>query len=209
MRIPGLGRLRRAAGRAARRVRSLVSPGALILLYHRVTKLESDPQLLAVSPRHFDEHMDVMRRLATPTALRDLLEACRSGTLPKRAVVVTFDDGYADNLREAKPMLERHGVPATVFVSTGLLGQRRESYWDELDRLLLQPGVLPDKLELDISGRRYLRDLNSDAEYTVDAWERHRGWNVLEPGEPAPARKGASGSDGGRAHLGRGGAGRA
>jgi peptidoglycan/xylan/chitin deacetylase (PgdA/CDA1 family) len=58
-------------------------------------------------------------------------------------VVVTFDDGYADNLYEAKPLLEHYGIPGTFFVVTGYLAQQAERahefWWDELERVVMQP----------------------------------------------------------------------
>lgn len=85
-------------------------------------------------------------------SLRDLIRAHREGTIPRRAIALTFDDGYADNLHRAKPLLERYEIPATVFVATGYLGQNREFWWDELERLLLQPGQLPERLCLTVAG---------------------------------------------------------
>jgi peptidoglycan/xylan/chitin deacetylase (PgdA/CDA1 family) len=66
--------------------------------------------------------------------------------VPKRAVVLTFDDGYADVLHQAKPLLERCQIPATVFVSTGFLG--REFWWDKLERGLLSAARSPEQLSL-------------------------------------------------------------
>ena len=51
-------------------------------------------------------------------------------------MLVTFDDGYADNLYEALPVLQRFDIPATVFVSTDAVVQAREFWWDELERLV-------------------------------------------------------------------------
>jgi peptidoglycan/xylan/chitin deacetylase (PgdA/CDA1 family) len=70
-------------------------------------------------------------------------------------VVVTFDDGYADNLWNAKPILEKYDLPATVFVTSGHIGSDREFWWDELDRLLLQGGTLPERLRLSLNGTSY------------------------------------------------------
>jgi peptidoglycan/xylan/chitin deacetylase (PgdA/CDA1 family) len=81
-----------------------------ILLYHRVTALEHDPQQLAVDPAHFDEQLRVLAETCTPVALADVPRLLRAARLPKHPVAVTFDDGYRDNLHEAKPLLERHGV---------------------------------------------------------------------------------------------------
>jgi peptidoglycan/xylan/chitin deacetylase (PgdA/CDA1 family) len=106
-----------------------------ILLYHRVARLESDPQQLAVDPERFDAQLTALRATCTPVALVDVPGLLRARRLPKRPVAVTFDDGYRDNLVTAKPLLERHGVPATVFVASGYVGSGREFWWDELERL--------------------------------------------------------------------------
>ena len=61
----------------------------------------------------------------------------QSGDLPHDAVALTFDDGYLDNLLQAKPILEAAGVPATVFLTTGRIGTGEEFWWDELARMVL------------------------------------------------------------------------
>src|SRR4028118_469591 len=108
----------------------------LILLYHRVVDSHSDPWALSVTPRHFDEHLEVLRQHTSPLRLSQLPEAISDNSLEDHSIVITFDDGYADNLHSAKPLLERHGIPATVFLTTGYIGGKRELRWDELDRLL-------------------------------------------------------------------------
>jgi peptidoglycan/xylan/chitin deacetylase (PgdA/CDA1 family) len=109
--------------------------------------------------------------------------------MPDRAVVVTFDDGYADNLHNAKSLLERQDVPATVFVTTGYLGSRREFWWDELDRLLLQPGTLPHTIRLTLDGRSYAWELGEAAQYSQDAYHRHRSWNVSLQEDPGTRQR--------------------
>src|SRR4051812_47294780 len=133
--------------RAVRWPRTQSEGQVLILLYHRIAELHSDPWGLAVTPRRFTEHVEALQQHARAMRLQQLPQGLLKGDLPDRSVVVTFDDGYADNLHNAKPVLERYDVPATVFVTTGYIGQEKhEFWWDELDRLFLQPGVLPEKL---------------------------------------------------------------
>ena len=105
---------------------------AVILGYHRVDD-GPDPYGLAVSPERFAEHLAVIARMARPLPLNELPELLATGRVPKRTVCVTFDDGYADVLHTAKPLLEEFGIPATVFVTSGALG--RELWWDRLDRV--------------------------------------------------------------------------
>lgn len=110
-------------------------PEGVVLLYHRVTELESDPHHLAVSPARFKSHLDAIVRLGVPMSLAAMLDAARRGSLRAGAVAVTFDDGYADNLTSAAPLLAEAGVPATIFLSTGAIVNGREFWWDELERI--------------------------------------------------------------------------
>lgn len=138
-----------------RRLRSLFPRrSAVILLYHRVAELAIDPWGLAVSVAHFDQQLNVLARHAAVFPLRELLNRVSAGTAPRRSVAVTFDDGYADNLLTAKPLLERHATPATVFATTGALAGVREFWWDELEALLLSEIPLPTMIELEIQGER-------------------------------------------------------
>lgn len=135
----------------------------LILLYHSVSDASRDPWGVRVSPEHFAQQMQVLAAHCTPMRLRDLDAALQADALPQRAVIVTFDDGYVDNLLSAKPAMERHGVPGTVFVASGYVGSEHEYWWDDLDRLLLQRGRLPRDVSLSIGERRMRWQLGSDA----------------------------------------------
>ncbi len=174
-------------GKARRVIRMLMSryvPSALILVYHRVTELESDPQLLAVTPKNFAEHLEILRSQANPIPLKRLIETLAEGNIPNRGVVVTFDDGYSDNLKQAKPILERYGIPATVFISAGATSSKREFWWDELERLLLHTGNLPEKLTLNINGQIIRWELGEMTEYLEQDYWQHRDWNVNEKVDP-------------------------
>lgn len=119
--------------------------GSVILLYHRVGDYESDAQSLTVSPKHFSEHLDVIKRCARSVSLSRALSL---GSSEPRRVALTFDDGYSDNLHHATPALQRHDIPASIFVTVGFIGTTKEFYWDELERRLLLSTDLPDQLAL-------------------------------------------------------------
>jgi peptidoglycan/xylan/chitin deacetylase (PgdA/CDA1 family) len=158
-------------------------------MYHRVTELSNDPYLLAVTPKHFAEQLEVIRRYGVPIRLRQLVEALNGGKVPKQAVVVTFDDGYADNLYSAKPLLERYDIPATLFVTTGHVGHPYEFWWDELDRVLLQPGTLPPRLELSVDGCAWQWELGEAATYTTADYQRDRTWHIEREDDPTPRHR--------------------
>jgi peptidoglycan/xylan/chitin deacetylase (PgdA/CDA1 family) len=124
-----------------------------ILLYHRIYQAAVDPWELCVSPQHFAEHLEVLRTNYQVMRLDDLVTSLEEGCVPKRGVVVTFDDGYGDNFSNAKPLLEEFKVPATIFVASDSLDSPTEFWWDDLERLLLQPESLPERLELHVEGR--------------------------------------------------------
>lgn len=105
--------------------------GTLILCYHRVAEGVEDPFRLCVEPENFAAQLEEIARTRQPSTLSDL-------SMPSRRprVVVTFDDGYGDNLDNALPIAEAKGVPITVFVTSGMLGHQKGFWWDRLAALL-------------------------------------------------------------------------
>jgi peptidoglycan/xylan/chitin deacetylase (PgdA/CDA1 family) len=150
------------------------SAKAAILMYHRIASPEIDPWGLSVTPQHFEEHLAVICEQAQPLGLQQLAAAQREGNIPDRAVAITFDDGYSDNLYQAKPLLKKYNVPATVFVTTGHLDSQREFWWDELERVLLNPGTLPETLSLKIGGELRQWHLGAAAHYQPDDYDGDR-----------------------------------
>ena len=93
-----------------------------ILIFHRVLP-RPDP-LLPDEPdaAGFEAQMRWVRDWFNVLPLARAIEALYAGSLPARALAITFDDGYADNEELAAPILQRLGMTATFFVSTGFLG---------------------------------------------------------------------------------------
>jgi peptidoglycan/xylan/chitin deacetylase (PgdA/CDA1 family) len=192
MRLRGIGRLKRTA----QKLRNRLAPGGLVLLYHRVAEVPSDPFKLCVSPRNFAEQLEVLQQQqlkhqSQPMRLQNLAQMVREGKSPHRSIAITFDDGYVDNLHHAKPLLEQFEIPATVFVATGNIESQREFWWDELERLVLQPGRLPKLLSLNVGDRTYSWDLGEAAEYSAADYQRDRTWTwyVPEDADPSPRQR--------------------
>ena len=103
------------------RRRSVSEPGTLrVLMYHRVSP---SPARLAVTEGSFAAQQQFLAAHYSVVALDQVLDHARTGkALPAGAVLLTFDDGYRDNLELAKPILDAYGHPATVFVPTAFIG---------------------------------------------------------------------------------------
>jgi peptidoglycan/xylan/chitin deacetylase (PgdA/CDA1 family) len=85
-------------------------------------------------------------------------------------VAITFDDGYSDNLHEALPKLYAADWPATVFVVAGQVGDDREFWWDELERVMLTRPVLPTQLRLTINGSEHVWDIGDATQSSCPSW---------------------------------------
>lgn len=164
-----------AWGKALLRLQQRLCPGAVILRYHRIADLPADPYGLCVSPNRFSEHLALIKRGAVPMQLRELVRLIRAGVSPpRRTVVVTFDDGYADNLYQAKPLLEQYEIPATVFVTTAYT---------------LAPGRLPRTLNLEQDAIKIHAELEAAAEYSQAEYYRNRAWTVKDANDPTIRHK--------------------
>lgn len=147
---------------------------AVVLMYHRIARVDIDPWEMCVSPEHFEEQLEAIRRVATPISLLEFVSACPEGDLPGRAVVVTFDDGYGDNAELAIPRLRQHRIPATFFVCTGNVDTPREFWWDRLETALLNPGVLPPQVTLNLPRGPVSWPLGNAARYSEDQFRADR-----------------------------------
>ena len=104
-----------------------------ILCYHRVapqSERGSGSASLYVSPEQFHAQMRLLKRLGYQTLTAQWLVACRASRKnpPRKAILITFDDGYADNYTHAFPILKKFDMRALVFLVTSQIGGR--NVWD-------------------------------------------------------------------------------
>jgi len=152
----GLLRLAEAALAMARRRRPPVF--LTVLNYHRVATPDAaiDEGVVDATPESFDRQLGILRRHFTLVSLGDLLLHLDGQPLPPNPALVTFDDGYRDNLHAALPILQRHAVRATFFVATSYVAERRLFWWDRVSWILKHARrrrfslPLPEPVEVDL-----------------------------------------------------------
>lgn len=128
----------------------------IILIYHRVLKLENDPQLLAVSPVNFYEQIKWLKYNYNLLSVEEFLFFIKNKKKPPRnSVLLTFDDGYIDNYTEALPILDSLDAQAIFYISTGNIDTNEEFWWDKMENILLLGKNLPNLLPIQIRGREY------------------------------------------------------
>lgn len=110
------------------------SSGVPILAYHRVY---NDGECYSISPEEFDAQMRYLSENGySAVSLSEMMNAWEGkGQIPAKPVVISFDDGYADNLAAALPILEKYNFKATVFVATSLVGDEDYLTWDQINEL--------------------------------------------------------------------------
>lgn len=112
--------------------------GIRILMYHRVSPTPVYDQL-TVTPKRFAEQMGHLRRHSRILSLAQAVDELQNSEIVRSGIVVTFDDGYRDNLEFALPILRQFDIPATIFVTTAFCDQtaRHPRYPDSAERLHL------------------------------------------------------------------------
>ena len=110
--------------------------GFPILEYHQVTDEPLDPdfEVYNVPPAEFAAQLDYLQAEGyTTITLQDFMRVVHGkGALPDKPIILTFDDGYADNYKEMLPILEAHGMTAVVYVITNEVGKKNYLKLDEL-----------------------------------------------------------------------------
>lgn len=130
-------------------------PAALrILAYHRIVAapwddFSFDEQIISAKPEEFEAQMRFVAKNFDVVSFSDL-EACdlAGKAWPKRALIVSFDDGYRDNYTLAWPILRAFVIPATIFLATAHIGAQKLFWWDAIafcfKRSELQSVALPE-----------------------------------------------------------------
>jgi peptidoglycan/xylan/chitin deacetylase (PgdA/CDA1 family) len=103
---------------------------------------------MSVSPKHFEQQLAALSRVADVVPLSALDSRLRAGRNGRPVVALTFDDGYADNLYVALPLLERYEIPATVFLATGWIDRPEPFWWDRLSEVVRSIRRLPSEVRL-------------------------------------------------------------
>jgi peptidoglycan/xylan/chitin deacetylase (PgdA/CDA1 family) len=107
----------------------------LVVCYHGVRNDDApDRHWLLLPRREFVRQIAFLARHYTVLPIDEALERLREGRLAEGTACVTFDDGYRNNRTLALPVLAEHGVPATIFLATGLVGTDRVIWTVEVDR---------------------------------------------------------------------------
>lgn len=107
--------------------RLLQGKPVLIFMYHRIDNDINKELALQVTLNHFEQQLIHIKKNYTVLRLAEKWQISK-----KAGAVLTFDDGYADNFLNALPLLEKHNIPATFFITTEHIGTGTEFWWDHL-----------------------------------------------------------------------------
>jgi peptidoglycan/xylan/chitin deacetylase (PgdA/CDA1 family) len=122
--------------------RAIDVPWLPVVTFHRVLERGDhaafllDDGVVDAAPDEFERHVQTIRRYFQPIGIAELIAAFDGEPLPKRPIVVTFDDGYRDNVEVALPILKRHDVKAVFFVATEYISRRRVFWWDRVNYII-------------------------------------------------------------------------
>ncbi len=102
---------------------------ASILLFHKVNDLNGDS--MSTSIHLFEKVIRKIKHNYRPVSLQELIKKIKwKQNIDRGTVVITFDDGYKDNLINAVPILEKYRIPATFFITSGYVGTNKLFPWD-------------------------------------------------------------------------------
>ncbi len=184
--------------------------GIIILTYHSV--VPDDAPILSyeyrncVTQQQFQKQLKFLKRHFKVISLEEAVSLLHSGTLAQRYAVITFDDGYKNNYQYAFPILRQEKIPATFFLTTGLIDKNDCLWTDWITYLLFHSKNsvielnLPDhhfhfelsdensRIRASVMLRSFLKMSSSDNLQNVLNQLREQVGEVLPPVQAAPDR---------------------
>src|SRR3990167_9108992 len=144
------------------KILKLIFNSNIVLIYHRVADVGSDPHKLCVSPKNFKEQIKYLKENFNIVPLYEVIQDLADGQIKSGSVAITFDDGYADTLHAALPILEKFGVPATIFVTVGSIGLPESFYWEKGTEIKDRGRCLTKEEEIMLSKKRLEEIVNKN-----------------------------------------------
>jgi peptidoglycan/xylan/chitin deacetylase (PgdA/CDA1 family) len=118
-------------------LKSNIKSYVAIICYHRVGDTKDRWAIDTTDIVDFEKEMRYLTKTHKILSLEEIAGIINGNkALPKRGVVVTFDDGYKDNYTNAFPVLKKYNIPATIFLTTGNIGTGHLFWWDKLEYIL-------------------------------------------------------------------------
>ncbi|EYE87550.1 polysaccharide deacetylase [Fervidicella metallireducens AeB] len=106
-----------------------------VLTYHRVNYETINTSVPTLTPEEFDKQMSYLKKHGYNTiTAEDLYKYYNNKKvqLPKKSILITFDDGWKDNYENAYPILKKYNYKATIFLATGKIGTENFMTWDNI-----------------------------------------------------------------------------
>lgn len=161
-------------------IRNLFQPKVIVLMYHRIANSESDIWDIAVSPENFERQLRVLQRTQRVISANELISKVNAGKIEKDYIVITFDDGYADNFYNAKPLLEKYKLPSSFFITSANISTKNEFWWDELEHLFLFSNELPALFSMSINGKLIEFSLGKENNLSYGLAQKHKAWKACD-----------------------------
>ena len=145
------------------KIRSSLFSEVRILAYHRILDVDDkenylfDLDLISASISDFKWQMAHVKKYYNPISFKQLIRHYEEKiTLPKNPIIITFDDGFADNYYNAYPILKELAIPATIFISTDYIGRSNTFWFDWISFVINRyPG---NEIKIDTLNKKIILD---------------------------------------------------
>lgn len=155
-------------------VKNTICNDLRILAYHRVLDIANienypyDHELISASREQFDYQIKYISKYFNPISEEQLVDHLENSTsLPRRPIMVTFDDGFNDNYHNAFPILRKYKVPATIFITSGNIDSGKTLWFDWLASLIYASNT--NKIDVPLLKKEYTRgDRETNEQIMID-----------------------------------------